>query len=55
MAGGDSLILVGVLALCAFACVPRSQFPSLGSRLRWGLIFFLSFLAITAITLWISN
>jgi hypothetical protein len=43
------LMLACLLAICAYGCVPKSQFPTIAMRWRWGLFFFLMFLTITAI------
>jgi hypothetical protein len=46
------ILLVAVFALCAYVCVPRGDFPKLGTRIRWGIFFFLVFLAIAAARIW---
>ena len=47
------LLIIFGLALSAYACVPRGNaFPTTGARLRWGLLFFLVFLAASIAFSW---
>lgn len=50
---GLVLIVVGVLALCAYAWIPRAAtFRTLRRRMRWGVYLLLAVLAIAAIRNW---
>lgn len=44
--------LFGITAVAAYACVPKSQFPTPGKRLRTGFIFFVIFVTSGAIYSW---
>jgi hypothetical protein len=50
---GLALIIVGVLALCAYAYIPRAAtFRVIKRRMRWGIFFLLAFLAVAATRSW---
>ncbi|WP_441280482.1 hypothetical protein [Tardiphaga sp. 862_B3_N1_1] len=44
--------MLAALALCAYACVPKAQFPEPKKRIRAGFAFFTVFVAATTTFAW---